>query len=659
MSASWTFTVKAKNERTRNPVSGEFFASDAIKNAGEALIREAIQNSLDARTDRLNGKAKVRIYLSGQSSALTPAMHKKWFDTAWPHYHAPKNGLRAGKAKDNLKCGFLVFEDFGTTGLTGDWSQADVIEGAKNSFFYFFRAEGATEKSADQLGRWGIGKQVFPRSSHTQTFFGYSVTDNYPKGFLMGSCILKYHEINGVVYRPDGYFSKPIQINGLDSISGPITDVSLLNDFRKDFKLCRSDGQTGLSVVVPWLDEGEDGASGFDKDSLLIALVDGYFLPILEGKLEVDLEDADSVIHIRSDNFQKILDELGDRLQNDYRRHKLIKRTCSLIKLAKLILSSASIKYQLSDCDKLRAVWDEKTLSDEQSKSIRTTLAEGRLVQVKVGLYVRRKGAIDARDEFSCYMIKDENFNERPCHIREDLIISNVTSGRANGFATIIRIDKGALANLLGDSENPAHTEWQSTSHNFKDKYTCGASNIKFVAEFASELLRRVHSSSSQIDKEILRAYFNDPGPETQTDSKPPLDLPKPPNSTPEIRPILTDPPLIPVTTGRVRVSITPLTDGFTATVTGWQIDSSNQLELRVAYETAKGDPFSRYQKHDFDFSHNLIKREIEAGVIISAKENRVILGISGPDFKITFTGFDVNRDLIVRDSLIENKDNT
>ena len=116
MSVSWTFTLKAKNERTRNPVSGEFFASDAIKNAGEALIREAIQNSLDARPDRPNGQAQVRIYVSGAAKTLPPAAHQNWFGSAWSHYLAPKNGLRPGKVTRDKKCGFLVFDEFDTTG---------------------------------------------------------------------------------------------------------------------------------------------------------------------------------------------------------------------------------------------------------------------------------------------------------------------------------------------------------------------------------------------------------------------------------------------------------------------------------------------------------------------------------------------------------------
>lgn len=655
MSANWTFTLKAKNEKTRNPVSGEFFASDAIKNAGEALIREAIQNSLDARPDRPNGQAQLRIYVSGPSKALSSAMHQKWFGSAWSHYLAPKNGLRPGKASRDKNCGFLVFEDFGTTGLIGDWEQTDVIEGAKNAFFYFFRAEGATEKSADQLGRWGIGKQVFPRSSHAQTLFGYSVTEAHPKGFLMGSCILKYHEVERKVYRPDGYFSKPIKLEGGDLISGPITDSAMLANFRSDFNLSRKDGQPGLSVVVPWLDEGEEGSSGFDQDSLLIAILDGYYLPILERKLEVALEDEDGAIRIKADNFHKILSDLTSRLKTDDRRLKLLNRTRALVRLAQSMMESAPVTYLLPDCDATKAAWDEGMLSEELGKSIRTSLAEGRLVQVKAFLTVRKKDKPDTRDEFSCYMLKDEGFNDRPCHIREDLIISNVTSSRANGFATIVRVDKGALANLLGDSENPAHTEWQATSQNFKDKYVYGGMVIKFVADFATELLRRVHSSTNQIDKDILRSYFNDPGAEAPDEVSPPKKEPKEPSGSPD-SPLLIE-PLVPVLQSRAEIRITPLADGFTAMATGWPVDWGSHVEIRAAYETAKGDPFSRYQKYDFDFKGRVLKQKIEGADIVSADGNRIIISITAPIFQVTVTGFDTNRDLVVRSSILDNKE--
>ena len=56
-----------------------------------------------------------------------------------------ENGLRDAPNKKD-PCKFLVFEDFGTTGLRGDIEQAFDEPGNKNSFYYFFRAEGRTGK---------------------------------------------------------------------------------------------------------------------------------------------------------------------------------------------------------------------------------------------------------------------------------------------------------------------------------------------------------------------------------------------------------------------------------------------------------------------------------------------------------------------------------
>ena len=45
----WHFRQHAPGEKTRDPIQGEFFATEAIRNPAEALIREGIQNSLDAQ----------------------------------------------------------------------------------------------------------------------------------------------------------------------------------------------------------------------------------------------------------------------------------------------------------------------------------------------------------------------------------------------------------------------------------------------------------------------------------------------------------------------------------------------------------------------------------------------------------------------------------
>ena len=106
----WHFSRKRPSDKTRDPVVGEFFSSDAIKDAGEALVREAIQNSLDARRDDAS-RVSVRVYVSGEQASLRSGPAQKWFQDIWPHYGAPGNGLRPGDVTQSTSCRFLVFED--------------------------------------------------------------------------------------------------------------------------------------------------------------------------------------------------------------------------------------------------------------------------------------------------------------------------------------------------------------------------------------------------------------------------------------------------------------------------------------------------------------------------------------------------------------------
>src|ERR1051326_6705866 len=156
----WHFRPYASGEKTRDPIQGEFFATEAIRNPAEALIREGIQNSLDAQLKDENGEPEdvlhVRLLLGVDKFALSAKRAAKWFEAASPHYHADGNGLHEPPEK-NEPCSFLLYEDFCTTGLEGDVTQ-EFDENKRNPFFYFFRAEGRSAKTEKDRGRWGVGK---------------------------------------------------------------------------------------------------------------------------------------------------------------------------------------------------------------------------------------------------------------------------------------------------------------------------------------------------------------------------------------------------------------------------------------------------------------------------------------------------------------------
>jgi hypothetical protein len=71
---AWHYRVKAADEKVRDPIQGEFFSTEAIKNPADALVREAIQNALDAALKGADGQIKdvlrVRFFLATGKHAL-------------------------------------------------------------------------------------------------------------------------------------------------------------------------------------------------------------------------------------------------------------------------------------------------------------------------------------------------------------------------------------------------------------------------------------------------------------------------------------------------------------------------------------------------------------------------------------------------------------
>ena len=276
----WHFKPKAPGDTIRDPIHGEFFATDAISDPGMALVREGIQNSLDAA--RPGEVVTVRAFLSGQEHAAPPSVFARYFKGARPHLEAPQNGIR----RDDLPnwkepCPFLVFEDFGTHGLEGEPTEAfRAKSGGKNHFYHFFRAEGQTDKDSSQRGSWGVGKHVFWRASRTSTVLGYTVRASDQLRLLMGKAVLKCHYV-GEDYCQDGYYG--VSADAGSQFILAIDDSPTIEGFRSAFHLTR-DLEPGLSIVVPWPD------IDVTHESLLRSVIHDYFYPILAGQFHVLVE---------------------------------------------------------------------------------------------------------------------------------------------------------------------------------------------------------------------------------------------------------------------------------------------------------------------------------------------------------------------------------
>jgi hypothetical protein len=648
----WSFSPKRPSDKTRDPVAGEFFASDAIKNAGEALVREGIQNALDARVDRVGGVASVRILVAGERRAVPRAMMSCWLQGAKEHLLAAGNGLQDPVSTLEEPCRYLVFEDFGTTGLTGDVTATEVDPGDRNAFFYFFRAEGKTDKAGDDRGRWGIGKQVFPRSSRVQMYFGYSET--LSGGSLMGGCVLRHHKVDGKTFKPDGYGGIQREIDG-DQFTVPATEERVLSEFRSSFQVARRPGQHGLTIVVPWLDLGDrrEGTSAFDRRTLVTAVLDGYFLPIREGRLEVSIEDDAGSTHLKKHTYRGELEQLASH-PDDPRLASALRRLQSLVTLAERGGATQVKTVAVGSCPADRPRWTDDMLRPALADEIRAALDADQPVKLTCNLTVRPKGKPAETAALSCCLAKSSGETSKPCHIREDLIISNVKCNRLNGFVAIIRVDKGPLATLLGDAEGPAHTEWNGSSRNFKDKYIFGGSAIDFVSNFANEVVHRVYASARQPDRKLLSdVFFN----VTRSSDRPAHENPdrRKPTQAPNSRngeASVPQPPLQPRRPKQFNVG--ELENGFSINSQKGHDLTGRSALVQVAYETTKGDPLKCYQPGDFELLSDPITIEATGcSAHRRPRANEIIIRIEAPQFSLRMRGFDVNRDLFVRCRLI------
>jgi hypothetical protein len=625
----WHFNPRRPCDRMRDSANDAFFTAESLENLSEALVREGIQNSLDAACRDANGVRQISVGIRFVPDA--PSEARQFLAD---HFSSGRRNFEHGLGCSDLStlfggdCGYLAFEDFGTKGLTGDVHEWRLERAEQNAFFSFFRAEGSSPKSGENLGRWGIGKQVFPTASRLHAMFGLTVRSDDPARVLMGSAVVRTHSFDEQDFQPDGWFgcreldTEPVK---------PITDTQFIDSFAATFGLKRGN-LPGLSVVVPSIDERVNAAD------IRRGIVRSFFWPILLGELVVELEAPNGTWRIDAETLaaERALLPAAEAAVVEFAAWASTAKPSEVV----------SLPIEAATRPDWKAFGDH-LLSEAILTQIRGLLESKQRVGIKIPVRVRPKGeGLEASTSFfTVYVAPCRDAGHRPIFLRDGIVITDVRCPLMTGNRSLVVVEHPPLAGLLGDAEGVNHTQWQRDSPKFHNRYVYGPETIKFVTRSVYEIMQHLHAAETKGDPTLLLDIFFLP-----TDEGPTEPAKKPENKKAD--PTVPPPPLPPIPPPQPkRFDLESVKGGFVLKPGNAPLANLPvHVRVEAGYAVRRGNAIKRWASDDFAFMRAPLRQDQANGVIVSRADGNILeLEIRKPDFQFGVSGFDTKRDLVVR----------
>ena len=629
----WRFARMSEWQPNSNPVLGEFFS--AASDLPERLVRESIQNSMDARHG--NEPVRVRFTFSGEGT-LDERSAAPYLAGLQPHVLAVAESDASGDARSpddpraalKRPLSWLAVEDFGTSGLLGK-IKSNAIKEKGNHFWGFFRQTGISPKGEDSAGSWGLGKWVFPDASAINSYIAVTERRREQRVLLMGATVLKTHLVDGVKYPPEGYYtptdaqddSPPLPV---DSDADPESGEFVLGALTA-FGLDRT-AAPGLSVVVLY-PKRELTPAGIAR-----AVLTQYFLPIVQGHLTVEIVHSDGKQTISAGTISQEVAGIGGSARDDESPESL-RGAIDLARWAIAQDESQHVELPVRGID--RRLPDHVDLGE-----LRERYERGDRLAFRLTLDTERKDGTVTPDAFRVYLEQAPDL--RPGHdyfVRGYLRIPNMDYIKAHTARALVLVNgKSELGHLLRDSEGPAHERWQPRKEQVRQRWTAGERRIQSVQHAAVSLLQRfVERPPEQLTHALARWFpATTPSPQgsggTGGGGRSIIEPPPPPLSRP-----------LEIVSASGGFAVRAPKDAKNLVGTDWTVcfayDSTRSPFAQFARGVDAGAP-------DFSLLDGGLRIEATDCEYTVHSENEITLRVNADNFRITVSGFDSNRDVIV-----------
>jgi hypothetical protein len=595
----WYFRDISDDPSEKELTQQDQFNNDEVALA-EAIVRETIQNSTDAQA---TSSAPVRVRFA--IHAFEGVEHRAFFTDVFAGLASHWRACQMQVPSTASPIRTLVIEDFGTTGLTGSVEIKD-----SGQFSGFWRRFGRSNKQGSKGGRWGLGKLVFPSASAVRTVIGLTRRAGDASNWVMGQAVLRNHAIDNLEKDSVGFWC--VERAGRPGL--PTNDASLAEKLSRAAALRRT-SENGLSLVVPAL------LPDITSDHLIAAAVRNYYFPILTGRLVVEIDD----IEVSEVTFERIAQSLPS---------ELVPR--SLLAFVRQLQEARLSEPTLT----LPPTWQRQgisadTLGPDNSEKLRELYKTGKLLAVRAPLQITSKGD-GARPTHVDLFLKAITPGERAQTLVVRGSITVPSEGKKinlpDSHAALVATDE-AISKLLGDAENPAHTQWNERAEKLRLGWEGGASALRRVRAALPELYGLVAERIERDDPLALLEFFSIPRSDRAG----------------ETRPVAGRPDNLPAPTPKP-FRIEKRVGGFAILPNGGILADQFPMKLRVrcAYDILSGNPYKRYSEYDFSFYSSALEIAKENADYWAVQGNELEVVARGPEFKVEVSGFDQNRDLII-----------
>lgn len=621
MTVKWFYPETQPFQVQGRDLSEDNFAQEE-RSGLEILIREALQNPIDARDPSSREPVKVRINIlkpgEYDGTYLSKLFDKEYSDRLL----CSQTEQLPSDLKDQS---VLVLEDFGTTGLEGAWDNVNA-DGPGENWNAFWLREGEGAKATGSNGRAGQGKITYYRISKARAVFGFTVRRSDRKKLLMGrSAFRRVYPYNGRKFLRHSFWHIGTEM------PTPVIAHEEINAFRTAFALRRSD-EPGLSLVIPF-------PADFNLELALQTTITDFYYPIACGHLELTI----GAYSFTASNVDELANQI---LTDEVARNKKSSFTKGYRALVRQAINDNinGIKpVQIKDGWEKTAALSEESLPEGSLAILRVAAETGKRISARFPVVVRDRKTGPRVTTFDVHIeIPEELDRVEEAYIRKDLLIGSEahlsTSSHLQKARALTLITDNELSAFLADAEEPTHLKWNGSRPRLAEDYSSPQATLRAVRNAAPRLLALVSNGLIKQDVKALAKYFNKPAEDSGRRGAPGGGNPG------------GKPPVPPMPPAPVRKPFRILTDE-----TAIRIAYRDQAEpapgnlpmncsLEVAYEGLDHDPFQEYDLFDFDLAneheHPIV---VQGGSIESRQGNRIEFSVNSPDFGLHVSGFDAN----------------